>query len=64
MSSKRKVNRELKTKQDLPKGWIAKESNKYPGKIYYINLETKRSTWDLPVALNKDVSSLILIFLF
>jgi NIMA-interacting peptidyl-prolyl cis-trans isomerase 1 len=33
---------------DLPKGWTAKESNKYPGKTYYINNFTGETTWNFP----------------
>ena len=32
----------------LPPGWVAREARSKPGRIYYLNLHTRKSTWIKP----------------
>lgn len=34
--------------QQLPQGWVARESSSRPGRFYYWNSVTNETTWDFP----------------
>ncbi|XP_033099014.1 peptidyl-prolyl cis-trans isomerase NIMA-interacting 1-like [Anneissia japonica] len=36
--------------QDLPEGWVARQSRKQEGKTYYLNTLTNASQWERPTA--------------
>lgn len=40
----------------LPHGWIVKQSSSYPDRVYYFNIHTGNSTWEVPTLKNQGVS--------
>jgi len=37
-----------KDKARLARGWLRKESSRYPGRFYYVNTETGETSWKAP----------------
>ncbi|XP_062608177.1 transcriptional protein SWT1-like [Saccostrea cucullata] len=44
-------------KQELPNGWVVKQSKTYPDKVYYFNTLTGVSTWEVPELLKPYLKS-------
>ncbi|XP_061189229.1 transcriptional protein SWT1-like isoform X2 [Saccostrea echinata] len=44
-------------KQELPNGWVVKQSKTYPDKVYYFNTLTGVSTWEIPELLKPYLKS-------
>lgn len=43
--------------EKLPPGWARKESDKYPGKFYYVSASTNETSWTKPVWERKESQS-------
>lgn len=55
-SDSHKLTGLVKEKPSLPDGWIVKQSNSYPDRVYYFNVLTGTTTWTMP-ELSSSVSS-------
>ncbi|KAK3088725.1 hypothetical protein FSP39_023048 [Pinctada imbricata] len=42
-------------KPNLPHGWIVKQSKTYPDRVYYFNVHTGSSTWEVPALLKSFI---------
>ncbi|XP_033643045.1 transcriptional protein SWT1-like isoform X2 [Asterias rubens] len=48
----------VKEKPHLPEGWIVKQSNSYPDRVYYFNVLTGTTTWKMPELSSSDDTSI------
>lgn len=46
------MNNKIVTDDNLPHGWIKRQSKSRPDHIYYFNTKTKESQWTLPVSID------------
>ncbi|KAK3586723.1 hypothetical protein CHS0354_017521 [Potamilus streckersoni] len=53
MSSSQKENL---NKPTLPHGWIVRQSKTYPDRVYYFNVDTGVSTWEIPKLIKDKVT--------
>ena len=53
-----KMSSKKNDKQELPNGWVVKQSKSYPDRVYYFNTLTGVSTWEIPNVLKPYIVSI------
>ncbi|KAL3870283.1 hypothetical protein ACJMK2_038359 [Sinanodonta woodiana] len=48
--------KENQNKPTLPHGWIVRQSKSYPDRVYYFNIDTGVSTWEIPKLIKDKVT--------